>query len=93
MKKKILHLTLKKKWFDLIASGKKKEEYRDFKQYWKRRLLHKMYDEVQFRNGYRKNSPLMRVEIRGVSIADVHFEDKIKKIFIIKLGKVLKIKR
>lgn len=26
----ILHLTLKKKWFDLIASGSKTIEYRDF---------------------------------------------------------------
>ena len=26
---KILHLTLKKKWFDMIASGEKKEEYRE----------------------------------------------------------------
>lgn len=26
---KVLHLTLKKKWFDMIASGEKKEEYRE----------------------------------------------------------------
>ena len=26
---RVLHLTLKKKWFDMIASGQKKEEYRD----------------------------------------------------------------
>jgi hypothetical protein len=25
---RILHLTLKKKWFDMIASGEKREEYR-----------------------------------------------------------------
>ena len=31
---KILHLTLKKKWFDMIASGEKKEEYREIKPYW-----------------------------------------------------------
>jgi hypothetical protein len=35
---KILHLTLKKKWFDMIASGEKKEEYRDLKVYWANRL-------------------------------------------------------
>ena len=39
MGKKILHLTLKKKWFDLIASGKKTTEYREIKNYWKRRLV------------------------------------------------------
>ena len=33
-----LHLTLKKKWWDMIASGEKKEEYREIKPYWIRRL-------------------------------------------------------
>lgn len=37
--KKILHLTLKKKWFDMILSGEKKEEYREVKSYWITRLL------------------------------------------------------
>ena len=36
---KILHLTLKKKWFDMVASGEKKEEYRDIKIYWWTRLV------------------------------------------------------
>jgi len=36
---KILHLTLKKKWFDMIASGEKKEEYRTIKKYWAKRLV------------------------------------------------------
>lgn len=31
---KTLHLNLKKKWFDMIASGEKKEEYREIKDYW-----------------------------------------------------------
>lgn len=35
---KILHLTLKKKWFDMILSGEKKEEYREVKDYWMKRL-------------------------------------------------------
>jgi len=34
----ILHLTLKKKWFDMILSGEKKEEYRELKPYWLTRL-------------------------------------------------------
>ena len=36
---KILHLTLKKKWFDMIASGEKKEEYRVIKMYWWKRFI------------------------------------------------------
>jgi len=33
-----LNLTLRKKWFDLIASGEKTEEYREIKPYWIHRL-------------------------------------------------------
>lgn len=36
---KTLHLTLKKKWFDMIESGEKTEEYRDLKDYWYNRLM------------------------------------------------------
>jgi len=32
--KPILHLNLKKKWFDMIESGEKKEEYRDMSPYY-----------------------------------------------------------
>jgi len=34
----ILYLNLKKKWFDMVLSGEKKEEYRDLKPYWLKRL-------------------------------------------------------
>ena len=36
---KTLHLVLKRKWWDMIASGEKKEEYRDICFYWATRLL------------------------------------------------------
>ena len=36
---KTLHLVLKRKWWDMIESGEKKEEYRDVKPYWEKRLL------------------------------------------------------
>mgnify|MGYP000877451846 CR=1 FL=1 len=79
---RILHLTLRKKWFDMIASGEKKEEYRECKDYWVKRLLHfkydgtpyclphmvKWYDEIEFKNGYNKNARIMRVEFNGLTI-------------------------
>ena len=34
-----LHLVLKGKWYDMIASGVKTEEYREIKPYWEKRLL------------------------------------------------------
>lgn len=36
---KILDLPLKAKWYNMIESGEKPEEYRDIKPYWMKRLL------------------------------------------------------
>lgn len=38
MEKKVLTLSVKKEWFDKIVSGEKKEEYREIKPYWIKRL-------------------------------------------------------
>ena len=35
---KILHLPLKKEWYEMIESGVKTEEYREIKPYWIKRL-------------------------------------------------------
>jgi hypothetical protein len=37
--RKTLHLNLKRKWFDMILSGEKKEEYREIKKHWVKQLL------------------------------------------------------
>ena len=34
-----LKLVLKKKWYNMIASGEKKEEYRDLTEYWFKRIM------------------------------------------------------
>ena len=34
-----INLVLKHKWYDMIASGEKKEEYREVKPYWEKRLI------------------------------------------------------
>ncbi len=77
---KVLHLTLKKKWFDMVASGEKKEEYREYKPYWKKRLFNyelkdfgylvseKKFDIVEFRNGYSKDSPNVKVKCERVCV-------------------------
>lgn len=38
MEKKVLTLTISKEWFDKIVSNEKKEEYREIKPYWIKRL-------------------------------------------------------
>lgn len=86
---KVLHLTLKRKWFDLIASGEKKEEYREIKRYWDKRLVGVHYDIIKFRNGYRKDSPFMYVKYNGLGI-NREFDGKL--CFTLLLGKVLEVR-
>ncbi len=95
MTDKILHLTLKKQWFDMIASGVKKEEYREIKPYWNKRFLNKKYDVICFRNGYSKNAPKMLIELKGISsslgIIEWGAPEKIP-VYILRLGNILEIK-
>lgn len=63
----MLTLPIKKKWFDMIKSGEKKEEYREIKPYWTNRL--KKLDitkpfYVLFRNGYGNNRPTLKCNIK-----------------------------
>lgn len=87
---KILKLTIKKKWFDLIKSGEKKIEYREYKQYWITRIVDKNYDVIEFKNGYKKNSPKILLEYKGYEIIDMQ-KTPIGCIrqFAIKLGKII----
>ena len=43
---KTLTLSLKKKWYDMIASGEKTEEYRELTPYWRKRLCHLVWKDV-----------------------------------------------
>ena len=64
MKKRILHLPVKKIYFDQIKSGKKLDEYRLVTEYWKKRLEGRDYDEVHVKCGYPKTGDMSRVEVR-----------------------------
>ena len=46
-----LTLPLKKKWFEMIKSGCKPEEYRDFNYYWAKRLTHNDLSPTKHING------------------------------------------
>lgn len=72
----MLTLPIKKKWYDMIISGEKKEEYRELTQYYKRRFKN-LFDmhpysfiptgqdvkKIIFRNGYSNKSPSCVAEI------------------------------
>lgn len=69
---KMLILPIKKRWFDMIRSGEKTEEYREIKPYWATRFTNAKllsYNgqpsgwvaPVTFKNGYAKDAPTIRV--------------------------------
>lgn len=75
--KKVLYLTISKKWFDMIVAGTKNEEYREIKAYWASRLVEscdndelkfKPYTHVLFINGYNKESPRIEKKIKDICI-------------------------
>jgi len=61
-----LFLILKGNWFDMIASGEKKEEYREIKPFWTKRLIGKRYDDIIFQHGYSKSARRIKVGFNGV---------------------------
>ena len=63
MRKKILHLVLKRKYWERIYKGTKTTEYRDFTRYWQNRLEGKHFTHIKFQLAYSKNPPTMIVEI------------------------------
>ena len=77
MKLAALNLPIARKWFDMIASGKKREEYRDVDNAQCCRLFNKagrnrciLPDGIAaiFRNGYRPDSPALVVTIEGLTM-------------------------
>ena len=81
---KILHLSLKAKWYRMIESGEKPEEYRDMTPYWVKRLVdtdnflagepipYRHYDAVEFTLGYPKKedtSRRMTFEVASIGAA------------------------
>ena len=75
MNKKILKLTLKKKWFDLMKDGFKKIEFREPSDWIFSRLLdengdEREYDLIEFKNGYSYNAPSFCCEFLGWDIEE-----------------------
>lgn len=97
---KILHLTLKKKWFDMIRSGEKTEEYRAIKKYWIDRFkpwqdnnngdygFGFIPKQIVFTNGYGKDKPSLTIECEWLDVGEGKKEWGWEEhCFILKLGK------
>lgn len=98
----VLHLPLKKKWFDMIAAGQKKEEYRDRKPFWDKRLEPFIFHlikigtpfHIHFSHGYRKKRPQVIVECYAIS-SSKNLKGRLEwgytpGTYILYLGKILK---
>ncbi len=95
-KENSLFLTMKKQYFDMIFSGKKKEEYREIKPYWESRLnpyslQHKEY--IVFKNGYQSDAPMFIARFKGCKkgLRNPLYTDQSlsQEVFIIKIGEIL----
>ena len=85
---KILKVIIKKEWYDLIKSGEKTIEYRDYSDFWISRLENKNgsfrhYDLIEFKNGYKANSRKMVTELKGISFDDIEYQ------YLIEVGKII----
>ena len=99
---KTLHLPLKAKWYEMIESGVKTEEYREIKPYWTERLtyvsaidfegehLHsvvKHFTHVKFSYGYTKRTMTFEIESITIGKGKPEWGAPTEDVFIIKLGK------
>lgn len=95
MKQKILYLPLKAKWYEMIEIAVKKEEYREIKPYWTKRLVNpdgtlKRFDFVVFTYGYTKRKMVVQCKhiYRGGGVhawGAVPFQEY----YVISLGRII----
>jgi hypothetical protein len=99
----IFHLNLKKQWFDMIAIGEKKEEYRELKPYWNKRFKNNLFKKkgvwypveamvLCFRNGYSADAPTIYIEVKSITIRtgkDNWGAQSGKKYWVLELGQDL----
>lgn len=96
---KTLHLVLKHKWYDKIASGEKTSEYRECKPYWNRcfagdkdsnrtHLRQFIYTTVVFHRGY--TAETMEFVIKSIGITNEPNDLNLPCCWEIKLGDRIK---
>lgn len=98
---KLLHLPLKARWYNMIESGVKTEEYREIKPYWNKRLMcdkwnfctdslchiPQKFDAVIFSYGYTKRAMAFEIESITIGKGKPEWGAPTEDVFIIKLGK------
>lgn len=87
-------MTIKRKWFDLILLGEKKEEYRDVKKFYTSRLVNKGITHLKLINGYSRDKPYLIVELKEIKVGlgNPHYGAPLNIwVYILKLGEIVEI--
>lgn len=74
---KVLRLAVRKEYFEQIKAGIKKEEYREIKDYWIKRLS-KHYDQVWITLGYPKKTEkekVLKFKYDGFCIKNINHKE------------------
>lgn len=77
----------------MIESGAKREEYREYKDYWRKRLIDldtlrlKPYTHVRFRYGYTKRTMLFKIDSITIDVGNPEWGAPEYPVFIIKFHK------
>jgi len=89
---RVLHLSLKREYFDAIKSGEKVFEFRERTEFWRKRLEGKTFDRIELTMGYPAADDTERRisrPWRGMHcewITHPHFGDKPVEIYAIKVN-------
>ena len=67
----MLILHLHRPWFEAIAMGYKRYEFREVTPYWKKRLEGREYDQVLLHNGYHPTDPMLVMAYEGYEQVEV----------------------
>lgn len=87
---KILHLHLKKEWYNMIECGEKREEYRNVTEYWRKRFANKNYTHILFYYGYTKTRMLVPIRYIKEGIGRADWGAPVgKPVYIFGLGEII----
>lgn len=81
----ILSLILTRRWYDKIANGEKRVEYREIKPFWTKRLFAKDYTVVRFHRGYTLTT--MDFELLGINETSEPNDLKLSRCYRLTLGR------
>lgn len=85
---KTVHLVLKTKWWEMIINGIKKEEYRDYKEYYRIRLETTPKPKyVCFHKGYTSTTMTFEITEITIGIGKKEWGAPETNVYILKLGR------